>query len=131
MRGQDRNASEWTRNRSGALAAALLGRPGTGGGVFVGALRRRDAHDLRGDCRDQRAMRLAARLSVLHVGKFYPPAPGGMERIVQLLCEGEQATTDSRVLVANDGLKTTRESWRGVPVTRASSIGSIGSVGIC
>ena len=76
-------------------------------------------------------MRLAGRLSVLHVGKFYPPAPGGMERVVQLLCEGEQATTDSRVLVANDGLKTTRESWRGVPVTRASSIGSIGSVGIC
>lgn len=71
------------------------------------------------------------RLEVLHVGKFYPPAPGGMERVVQLLCEGEQATTDSRVLVANTGFGTTREAWQGVPVTRVSSMGSIGSVGIC
>jgi glycosyltransferase involved in cell wall biosynthesis len=71
------------------------------------------------------------RIAVLHVGKFYPPAPGGMERVVQLLCEGEQATTDSRVLVANTGFGTIRERWRGVHVTRASSIGAIGSVGVC
>jgi len=71
------------------------------------------------------------RISVLHVGKFYPPAPGGMERVVQLLCEGEQATTDSRVLVANTGVGTIREEWRGVEVTRASSLAAIGSVGVC
>jgi rhamnosyl/mannosyltransferase len=71
------------------------------------------------------------RISVLHVGKFYPPAPGGMERVVQLLCEGEQATTDSRVLVANTGLGTVREEWGGVDVTRASSVAAIGSVGVC
>jgi len=71
------------------------------------------------------------RLSVLHVGKFYPPASGGMERIVQLLCEGEQATIDSRVLVANTGRGTVRETWRGVRVTRVSSVASIGSVGVC
>jgi glycosyltransferase involved in cell wall biosynthesis len=71
------------------------------------------------------------RLSVLHVGKFYPPAPGGMERIVQLLCEGEQSTTDSRVLVANTAKKTVREQWRGVAVTRIGSLASIGSVGVC
>jgi glycosyltransferase involved in cell wall biosynthesis len=74
---------------------------------------------------------MTKRLAVLHVGKFYPPAPGGMERIVQLLCEGEQATTDSRVLVANTDFTTTRAPWRGVEVTRSSSLGSIGSVGIC
>ncbi len=71
------------------------------------------------------------RISVLHVGKFYPPAPGGMERVVQLLCEGEQATTDSRVLVANRGVGTVRERWQGVDVTRVSSLASIGSVGVC
>ena len=71
------------------------------------------------------------RLAVLHVGKFYPPAPGGMERVVQLLCEGEQATTDSRVLAANTGARTVRESWRGVRVTRASTLWTIGSVGVC
>lgn len=76
-------------------------------------------------------MRMTERLAVLHVGKFYPPAPGGMERVVQLLCEGEQATTDSRVLAANTGIRTVRERWRGVQVTRASTLWSIGSVGVC
>ena len=71
------------------------------------------------------------RISVLHVGKFYPPAPGGMERVVQLLCEGERATTDSRVLVANTRPGTVREQWRGIPVTRVSSVAAIGSVGVC
>ena len=60
------------------------------------------------------------RIRVLHVGKFYPPAPGGMERVVQLLCEWEQATTDSRVLVANTAPRTVRETWRGVRVTRVT-----------
>ena len=27
------------------------------------------------------------RPSVLHVGKFYPPARGGMEKVLQVLCE--------------------------------------------
>ncbi|MBA2305448.1 MAG: glycosyltransferase [Acidobacteria bacterium] len=76
-------------------------------------------------------MSASRRVAVLHVGKYYPPAPGGMERVVQLLCEGEQATTDSRVLVANTGPKTTRELWQGVEVTRVASLGAIGSVGIC
>jgi glycosyltransferase involved in cell wall biosynthesis len=76
-------------------------------------------------------MKMASRIAVLHVGKFYPPAPGGMERVVQLLCEGEQATTDSRVLVANTSFKSLRESWRGIDVTRTASVGAIGSVGIC
>lgn len=70
-------------------------------------------------------------LRVLHVGKFYPPAPGGMEKMVQLLCEGERPAVDSRVLVANTASRTVREIWRGVPVTRVASFGSIGSVGIC
>jgi glycosyltransferase involved in cell wall biosynthesis len=71
------------------------------------------------------------RIRVLHVGKCYPPAPGGMERVVQLLCEGEQSTTDSRVLVANSARTTVRERWRGVQVTRVASVGGIGSVGVC
>jgi len=70
-------------------------------------------------------------MNVLHVGKFYPPAPGGMERMVQSLCEGERALIDSRVLVANTVPRTIRESWRGVPVTRIASLGAIGSVGVC
>ena len=72
-----------------------------------------------------------AALRVLHVGKFYPPAPGGMEKMVQLLCEGERPGVDSQVLVANTSARTVREAWRGVPVTRIASFGSIGSVGVC
>jgi rhamnosyl/mannosyltransferase len=72
-----------------------------------------------------------AALRVLHVGKFYPPAPGGMEKMVQLLCEGERPGVDSQVLVANTSARTVREAWRGVPVTSIASFGSIGSVGIC
>jgi len=74
---------------------------------------------------------MPAPLRVLHVGKFYPPAPGGMEKMVQSLCEGERPGVDSHVLVANTSAHTVREAWRGVPVTRVASFGSIGSVGIC
>ena len=70
-------------------------------------------------------------MRVLHVGKFYPPAPGGMERVVQLLCENERPEVDSVVLAANTSPHTVREIWQGVPVTRVASVASIGSVGIC
>lgn len=73
----------------------------------------------------------ADRLRVLHVGKYYPPAPGGMERVVQLLCESERAHVDSQVLVANTVARTVRETRNGVPVTRVASLGAIGSVGVC
>jgi glycosyltransferase involved in cell wall biosynthesis len=71
-------------------------------------------------------------LTILHVGKFYPPAPGGMEKVVQLLCESERAHgLDSRVVVANTAPHTVYESCHGVPVTRVAAFGAIGSVGIC
>jgi glycosyltransferase involved in cell wall biosynthesis len=73
----------------------------------------------------------ASAVRVLHVGKFYPPVPGGMERVLQLLCENERPEVDSRVLVANVGRRTTREELAGVPVTRLASLGRIGSVGVC
>ena len=76
-------------------------------------------------------MTSAKPIDVLHVGKFYPPAPGGMERMVQLLCEGEQPDTTCRVLAANTGFSTSREPWQGIEVTRAASLGAIGSVGVC
>ena len=70
-------------------------------------------------------------IRVLHVGKFYPPVAGGMERMLQLLCENERPGVDSRVLVANHAGGTVREEPGGVPVTRVRSLGRIGSVGIC
>ena len=70
-------------------------------------------------------------IRVLHVGKFYPPVTGGMERMLQLLCENERPGVDSRVLVANLEGATVHEELGGVPVTRVRSLGRIGSVGIC
>jgi glycosyltransferase involved in cell wall biosynthesis len=69
-------------------------------------------------------------MKVLHVGKYYPPVPGGMERVLQLLCEGERTQVDSRVLVAGTGRTTIREVRNGVPVTRAGSLAMMGSVGL-
>jgi rhamnosyl/mannosyltransferase len=69
-------------------------------------------------------------VTVLHVGKYYPPVPGGMERVLQLLCEGERHTIDSRVLVLGTDGKTRHDVVNGVPVTRAGRLATIGSVGI-
>ena len=77
------------------------------------------------------AAAVEARLRVLHVGKYYPPVPGGMERVLQVLCEQERRVIDSRVLAVNTAARTRTEVWDGVPVTRVGRVASIGSVGVC
>jgi glycosyltransferase involved in cell wall biosynthesis len=67
-------------------------------------------------------------LRVVHVGKFYPPVAGGMERIVQSLCAVTAGRLESRVLAFNTGGGTIAEQIDGVPVTRVGTWGSIGSV---
>ena len=68
---------------------------------------------------------------VLHVGKFYPPARGGMEKVLQVLAESERGTVDNHVLVANEGPDTVHETMNGVPVTRVGAITRVGAVAIC
>lgn len=72
----------------------------------------------------------ALALRVLHVGKYYPPVPGGMERVLQLLCESERLRIDVRALVASTSSRTTREIVQGVDVIRAGTLARIGSVGL-
>lgn len=67
-------------------------------------------------------------LTVLHVGKFYPPVAGGMERIVQTLCAVTRGRLESRVLAFHTGPRTVEEVVDGVHVTRVGSLGSAGSV---
>lgn len=69
-------------------------------------------------------------LRVLHVGKYYPPVPGGMERVVQALCTAACGRLDSRVLAFARGSSTTEEIVDGVPVTRVGTLGQAGSVPI-
>jgi rhamnosyl/mannosyltransferase len=65
---------------------------------------------------------------VLHVGKFYPPVPGGMERVVETICRASDGIVESRVLVMNTSGETIDEVRDGVPVTRVGRVGSAGSV---
>ena len=67
-------------------------------------------------------------LTVLHVGKFYPPVAGGMERVVHTLCAVTRGRVQSRVLAFHTGLRTVEELVDGVEVTRVGCLGSAGSV---
>jgi rhamnosyl/mannosyltransferase len=67
---------------------------------------------------------------VLHVGKFYPPHPGGIERVVETLCRATRGLVENHVLAANAGRATIEEVVDGVRVTRVGTIGAAGSVHI-
>ncbi|NUR53746.1 MAG: glycosyltransferase [Acidobacteria bacterium] len=67
-------------------------------------------------------------IRVLHVGKFYPPHAGGMERVLETICRASQGFVENHVLVLNGSSRTVQERRDGVHVTRVASIGSIGSV---
>jgi rhamnosyl/mannosyltransferase len=69
-------------------------------------------------------------LKVLHIGKFYPPAPGGIERVVESLCQVTKGRLDSRVLAFNTSGSTVRENVDGIPVTRVWTWTQAGSVAI-
>lgn len=64
---------------------------------------------------------MTRRLKVLHVGKFYPPHPGGMESHLELLCRTTRDEVDVEVVVSADGPRTVRETVDGVPVTRVGT----------
>ena len=65
---------------------------------------------------------------ILHVGKFYPPHHGGMERVLETLCQASRGLVDNHVLVANAGRETVEEEVGGIPVTRVGTLGAVGSV---
>ena len=67
-------------------------------------------------------------LRVTHIGKFYPPVPGGMERVVQSLCAVTKGRLDNHVLAFNTTSRTIEEVVDGVAVTRVGTWGSAGSV---
>ena len=67
-------------------------------------------------------------MRVLHVGKFYPPHHGGMERVVETLCRATRGIVDNRVLVARASGPTVEEQVDGIHVTRVATIGAVGAV---
>jgi glycosyltransferase involved in cell wall biosynthesis len=66
-------------------------------------------------------MKEAAPLKVLHVGKFYPPHPGGMESHLQTLCEELSKAIEVEVLVASDRWRSERSTQGGVDVARLAT----------
>ena len=73
----------------------------------------------------------SAEMNVLHVGKFYPPHMGGIERHMQAMAEGQSRRTEVSVLVASDGPRTVTSVVNGVFVTRVGSLGVAASQPVC
>ena len=68
--------------------------------------------------------------TILHVGKFYPPVAGGMERVVESLCRLNGNGVVLQALVVNAGRRTINETIDGVRVTRVGRMATAGSVPI-
>lgn len=69
-------------------------------------------------------------ISVLHVGKFYPPVHGGVERVVESLCQSVRGDVESSVLAFHTGSETVIERVDGIPVRRVGTRATVGSVAI-
>lgn len=72
-----------------------------------------------------------AELSVLQVGKYYPPDEGGMETHLEGLCRSMASHARVEVLVSGRTRATTHEIRDGVSVTRAATIATIRSAPVC
>lgn len=71
------------------------------------------------------------RLSVVHVGKYYPPYRGGMETHLQGLSDELNGIVDLKVIVANAGRRTVEEVVEGVAVTRVGKLFDFKSAPVC
>ena len=70
-------------------------------------------------------------MKVLQLGKFYPPAKGGMETILALICERTSQHVRNRVLVANSNPSTVEERHGTIEVLRVAAVTRIGAVALC
>lgn len=70
-------------------------------------------------------------MKVLHLGKFYPPAKGGMETMLALICERTAQHVKNRVLVANTSRSTVEERHGSIEVLRVGALTRIGAVAVC
>jgi glycosyltransferase involved in cell wall biosynthesis len=70
-------------------------------------------------------------LSVLHIGKYYPPARGGMESHLEVLSNELKGLVNLKLLVANEGRHTIRESSDNLSITRVGEAFKLQSAPIC
>jgi glycosyltransferase involved in cell wall biosynthesis len=70
-------------------------------------------------------------LRVLHVGKFYPPHPGGMETHLRALCGELKQSIKVEVVVASDGREEFEEIVDGVKVSRLGTPFNLAAAPVC
>ena len=70
-------------------------------------------------------------LTVLHIGKYYPPARGGMESHLEVLSNELKDLVNLKLIVANENRRTVRESSDDLSVTRVGEIFKLQSAPIC
>jgi glycosyltransferase involved in cell wall biosynthesis len=68
---------------------------------------------------------------VLHLGKFYPPVKGGMETILELMCEHTSPQVENSVICANNRCELSEERQGSTEVIRMPAIAQIGAVAVC
>jgi rhamnosyl/mannosyltransferase len=68
---------------------------------------------------------------ILHVGKFYTPAPGGIESHVHDLAVRQARVANVSVVVSNGPARSEVSEVEGVRVTRLARLGTIASMPIC
>ncbi len=69
--------------------------------------------------------------SVLHIGKYYPPYPGGMETHLRDLAVRQTGAARVNVIVANSAPRQEHSVIDGVSVTRVARYGTIASMPVC
>lgn len=75
--------------------------------------------------------RSGGRVRVLHIGKFYPPVRGGMERHLQDVCRAVEPFVDVDVVVGHTQARTKHELDGSIRVHRIGSLGMLSSTSIC
>jgi glycosyltransferase involved in cell wall biosynthesis len=71
------------------------------------------------------------RISILHVGKYYPPHNGGMETHLRDLAVQQAEAADVSVIVANHNRHWEQSTMEGVHITRVARIATIASMPVC
>lgn len=71
------------------------------------------------------------KISVLHIGKFYPPHNGGMETHLRDLTTQQTKAAEVNVIVANQARRDESCVMEGVRVTRVARIATIASMPVC